>query len=89
MDIYTILALTKGMFWKCILLTTPVLVLGMVIGVLISIIQTATSIQEQSLTTVPKLIITVLALIGMSRWMLGELISYANELLGNLQNFAL
>ena len=77
------------MFWKCIILTTPVLVLGMVIGVLISIIQTATSIQEQSLTTVPKLIITVLALMGMSRWMLSELMNYATELLGNLQNFAI
>lgn len=89
MEIYTILTLTKGMFWKCILLTTPVLVLGMVIGVIISILQTATSIQEQSLSTVPKLIITVFALMGMSRWMLNELINYATELLGNLQNFAL
>ncbi len=88
MTVYTVLSLLKATFWKSILLTTPILVIGMVIGVLISIIQTATSIQEQSLTTVPKLIITVLAIMGMSQWMLSEMITFTTELLGNLINYS-
>ena len=85
---YVVLGLLKETFWVCILLSTPILVLGMLVGVLISIIQTATSIQEQSLTTVPKLIVTALAIIGMSRWMLGYMVSFAIKLLGSLNTYA-
>ena len=85
---YVVLGLLKQTFWVSILLTTPILLIGMVVGVLISIIQTATSIQEQSLSIVPKLIITVLAIMGMSRWMLSYMISFTTNLLSSLQIFA-
>lgn len=85
---YDVLELIKQTFWVSILLTTPILLIGMVVGVLISIIQTATSIQEQSLSIVPKLIITVLAIMGMSRWMLSYMITFTTSLLGSLQKFA-
>ncbi len=85
---YVVLELIKNTFWVSILLTTPILLIGMIVGVLISIIQTATSIQEQSLSIVPKLIITVLAIMGMSRWMLSYMITFTTNLLGSLQNFA-
>ena len=85
---YVVLELIKNTFWVSILLTTPILLIGMIVGVLISIIQTATSIQEQSLSIVPKLIITVLAIMGMSRWMLGYMITFTTNLLSSLQTFA-
>ena len=85
---YVVLELLKETFWVSILLTTPILLIGMIVGVIISIIQTATSIQEQSLSVVPKLIITVLAIMGMSRWMLGYMIAFATKLLSSLQTFA-
>ncbi|MBR4569621.1 MAG: flagellar biosynthetic protein FliQ [Candidatus Riflebacteria bacterium] len=85
---YVVLELIKNTFWVSILLTTPILLIGMIVGVLISIIQTATSIQEQSLSIVPKLIITVLAIMGMSRWMLSYMITFTTNMLGSLQNFA-
>ncbi len=85
---YVVLELIKETFWISILLTTPILLVGMIVGILISIIQTATSIQEQSLTVVPKLIITVLAIMGMSRWMLSYMIGFATKLLGSLDTFA-
>jgi flagellar biosynthetic protein FliQ len=85
---YVVLELIKETFWISILLTTPILLIGMIVGILISIIQTATSIQEQSLTVVPKLIITVLAIMGMSRWMLSYMIGFATKLLGSLDSFA-
>ena len=85
---YVVLQLIKQTFWVSILLTTPILLIGMIVGVLISIIQTATSIQEQSLSIVPKLIITVLAIMGMSRWMLSYMITFTTSLLGSLQTYA-
>lgn len=85
---YQVLELLKQTFWISIVLTTPILLIGMIVGVLISIIQTATSIQEQSLTVVPKLIITVLAIMGMSKWILNYLVAFATHLLGNLSQFA-
>ena len=85
---YVVLGLLKQTFWVSILLTTPILLIGMIVGVLISIIQTATSIQEQSLTIVPKLIITVLAIMGMSSWMLSYMITFATQLLGSLFEYA-
>ncbi len=85
---YVVLELLKETFWVSILLTTPILLIGMIVGVLISIIQTATSIQEQSLSVVPKLIITVLAIMGMSKWMLGYMIGFATKLLSSLNNFS-
>ena len=85
---YVVLQLIKQTFWVSILLTTPILLIGMIVGVLISIIQTATSIQEQSLSIVPKLIITVLAIMGMSRWMLSYMITFTTNLLGQLQTYA-
>ncbi len=85
---YVVLALLKQTFWVSIILTTPILLIGMIIGVIISIIQTATSIQEQSLTVVPKLIITVLAIMGMSSWMISYMITFATQLLGSLFEYA-
>lgn len=85
---YVVLELIKNTFWVSILLTTPILLIGMIVGVLISIIQTATSIQEQSLSIVPKLIITVLAIMGMSKWMIGYMITFATQLLGSLFEYA-
>lgn len=69
-------------------LSLPTLLLGMFIGIIVSIFQTATSIQEQTLTFIPKLIITALALIGLSPWMLQQIITYTERLMGHLENFA-
>ena len=54
---YTLYELFKETFLLSLVLSAPILLLGMVIGVLVSIFQTATSIQEQSLTFIPKLLI--------------------------------
>jgi flagellar biosynthetic protein FliQ len=85
---YTLYELFNEMLMLTLVLSSPVLILGMVIGVLISIFQTATSIQEQSLTFVPKILLTVLALIGLGPWMLGQLMQFAIKLMGQLQVFA-
>lgn len=71
-----------------VVLSLPMLLIGMVIGVLISVLQTATSIQEQSLSFIPKLLATVATIIVLSPWLLARLMQFTQKLLSNLQNFA-
>lgn len=84
----TVIKLFSETFMLTLKLSVPILLLGMLIGILISIFQTATSIQEQTLTFIPKLIITALALIGLSPWMLQQIMLFTMNLMGNLENFA-
>ena len=85
---YTLYELFRQTIFLSFTLAAPVLILGMLTGIVVSIFQTATSIQEQSLTFIPKLFITAVALIWLSPWMLTKLMVFATTLLGNLQNFA-
>ncbi len=88
MNEFDLLKLLEQVFFLCLLLSAPILLLGMIVGVLISIVQTATSIQEQSLTFVPKLLLTGLAMIWLAPWMLAHLMQFTTQLLGQLQIFA-
>jgi len=54
----------------------PVLIISLAVGLLISIFQTVTSIQEQTLTFVPKIISIFLAIMLLGHWMLNSMIEY-------------
>jgi flagellar biosynthetic protein FliQ len=60
----------------------------MFVGVTISIIQTATSIQDQSLSFIPKLFATIAGIIFFGPWMISQIMQFTLRLLGNLQQFA-
>jgi flagellar biosynthetic protein FliQ len=68
-------------------LAAPVLIVTLVVGFLISIIQAVTSIQEQTLTFVPKILVTGLALVMFGPWMLQVMNAYTADIFGNLQHF--
>ena len=65
-----------------LLLSSPVLVISMVVGLLISIFQAVTQIQESTLTFVPKIIVGVITMIILMPWMLNVLISRTEEMFG-------
>ncbi|KAF0813408.1 hypothetical protein IGB42_02337 [Andreprevotia sp. IGB-42] len=73
--------LIAAMLWEGLLLSLPVLVVAMVVGLLISIVQVVTQVQDMSLSFVPKLVATVIALIVFGPWMLRTLLSYATKLI--------
>ena len=56
--------------------SAPVLIVSLVVGLLISIFQTVTSIQEQTLTFVPKIISIFLAIMLLGHWMLNSMVEY-------------
>jgi flagellar biosynthetic protein FliQ len=67
-----------------LLISAPILGASLVVGLIISIIQTTTSIQEQTLTFVPKIIVTFLVIILLAGWIISTLVSYTQ----NLWNYA-
>ncbi|MBP3753412.1 MAG: flagellar biosynthesis protein FliQ [Lachnospiraceae bacterium] len=62
---------------KCAL---PILLVSMVIGLVVSILQTITSIQEQTLTVVPKIIGIFLTLMFLGNWMMTNIVDYTTKL---------
>lgn len=58
----------------------PILLVGLVIGLLVSIFQSVTQIQEQSLSFIPKILGLVVVIIVAGPWMLGQLVSWTQQL---------
>ena len=63
-----------------LLLATPVLVISMIVGLVISVFQAVTQIQESTLTFVPKIIAGIITLIVLMPWMLNVFVEKTNEL---------
>ena len=70
---------SQGLF-LVIKLAAPILLISLIIGLLISIFQTVTSIQEQTLTFVPKIVCVFLGLMLLGHWMLTSMRDYMVEL---------
>ncbi len=64
-----------------LLLSIPLLGVGMLVGVLISVLQAATQIQEQTLTFVPKIVAVILALFIGLPWFLEQMISFTRNII--------
>jgi flagellar biosynthetic protein FliQ len=65
-------------------LTLPVLGISLVVGILVSLFQTVTSIQEQTLTFVPKLLVLSLALLVLGPWMMHTVVGFMAGLINSL-----
>jgi flagellar biosynthetic protein FliQ len=82
------LQLMKETLVQAFILGGPILALTLVVGVLISIIQTVTSIQEMTITFVPKVVVIALALVVAGPWMLHQLTFFTVALFQRLPDFA-
>lgn len=83
MTVDEIVAIASRALFLVIKVSAPVLLVSLVIGLIISIFQTVTSIQEQTLTFVPKIVAVFLALILLGNWMLTQLAGFITELWTN------
>ena len=73
---------SEGLF-VVIKVSTPILMFSLVIGLVISIFQTATSIQEQTMTFVPKVLAVFITIIVLGNWMASVLTDYITDLWNN------
>lgn len=78
------LALLNEMLWTAIWISAPVLGLSMLVGLLISIFQVVTQIQEMSLTFVPKIFTAAITLIVLGPWMMSILITFSRSVIENI-----
>jgi len=82
-----IIHLGREVFFTAVLVASPMLIAGLIVGVTISIIQTATSIQEQTLTFIPKIVAVVISLILFMPWMMNTLLDFSINLLTNIPDY--
>ena len=67
-----------------LLLSAPLLLVGMVVGIIIALFQATTQIQEMTLTFVPKILAVMLTLIFFASWMITKMVNYTEDLFNNL-----
>jgi flagellar biosynthetic protein FliQ len=80
--------LLKTLILQAVTLATPILMTAMVIGLAVSLFQSVTSIQEQTLTFVPKALAIVSLIIVLLPWMLRTLVEFAAAMIGKLPQMA-
>ena len=73
------LDLMRSAFMTTIKASAPILIISMVVGLIISILQATTQVQEQTLTFVPKMIAVLLSLILLGAFMMNTLIAFMNQ----------
>jgi flagellar biosynthetic protein FliQ len=76
--------LLRGGVVQTLLMAAPLLLIGMLVGLIISIFQATTSIQEQTLTFVPKIAAILGALILFGPWMLASMVQFTVRLFGRI-----
>lgn len=69
--------LINRLLWNTIIIAAPVLIAALAVGLLISILQVATQLQEMTLSYVPKLFVSALVLVALGPWMIGRITQFA------------
>ncbi len=80
MSIDDIVAIASEALYTICITAAPVLLVSLVVGLIISIFQTVTSIQEQTLTFVPKILAIFVALLICGHWMLNNMVDFMTRL---------
>ena len=71
-------------FW----LAAPLLAIGFAAGIVVSLVQIATSMQDNAFSTIPRLVAFLLGLLLLLPWMLQRMMTYTTQLLGDLGRYA-
>ena len=80
MTIDDIVLIASDALYTIIITSAPVLLISLVVGLIVSIFQTVTSIQEQTLTFVPKILAIFIAILICGHWMLTEMSEFMTRL---------
>jgi flagellar biosynthesis protein FliQ len=83
-----VISLAKETVELTLLISLPMLAVGLIIGVGIGLLQALTQIQEMTLVLVPKIIATLLTLLFILPWMMNKLTAYTEQLIINIPTYA-
>ncbi|MFE8699089.1 flagellar biosynthesis protein FliQ [Cytobacillus sp. FJAT-54145] len=82
-----VIAIAEQGIWMVIIICGPLLALALIVGLVVSIFQATTQIQEQTLAFIPKIVAVLLGIVFFGPWMLSQMLSYASEIFSNLTRF--
>lgn len=83
----TVIDIAREIVWVIVKTSAPMLIISLVVGLIISIFQTVTSIQEQTLTFVPKFLAIMLVIILCGGWMLNNMSDLFVELISAIPQY--
>lgn len=81
------LQLLGEMLWNALLIAAPLLAVTLVVGLLVSVMQVVTQVQEQSLTFIPKIVAAVIILVVCGPWMLKRLLAFSTRLIADIPGY--
>jgi flagellar biosynthetic protein FliQ len=84
----TVVQIIRGALMATFWLAAPLLAIGFIAGIIISLVQIATSMQDNAFSTVPRLVAFLAGLLLLMPWMLQRSMSYTISLLGDLGRYA-
>lgn len=76
--------LSKQLLWQALLISSPVIIAALLCGLLISVLQVVTQIQDSTISIVPKILVVVLMLMLCGGWMLHALVDFAKNIIINI-----
>ncbi|WP_027084316.1 flagellar biosynthesis protein FliQ [Cohnella panacarvi] len=82
-----VIGLAGQAMYTVLKISAPMLGIGLIVGLLVSIFQATTHIQEQTLAFIPKIIAVFVAILVFGPWILNIMIDFTSNLLGNLANY--
>ncbi|SER06699.1 flagellar biosynthetic protein FliQ [Gracilibacillus ureilyticus] len=82
-----VVSLAEQGIYTILLVTGPILLLALVVGLLVSIFQATTQIQEQTLAFIPKIVAVLLGIVIFGPWMLSLMVEFAANLFQNINQF--
>lgn len=82
-----VIDIAKDAIYTMIITSAPLLLVSLIIGLIVSIFQTVTSIQEQTLTFVPKILAVFVTMMIGGSWMLDNMSGFMTELWSNFSNY--
>ena len=87
MNIEAVTDITQEALYTIMITSAPLLMIALVVGLMVSIFQTVTSIQEQTLTFVPKIVSIFIALIIFGSFIMTNITQYVTDLWNNFSTF--
>lgn len=80
MTVETVIQIIQSALLLCVIISAPAVLAALVVGLVVSILQAATQIQEQTLALVPKLIAVFVAILISGYWVLSSVVDFSRQL---------
>ena len=84
MDIEVVIEIGRELLFLAVLLSAPVVGVSLFVGLLVSILQTLTSIQEQTLTFAPRIIVVAVTIAFAMPWLLHVLVEFTESMISRI-----